>query len=68
MGFERRERRNLTGYYFPADYSAIWFHIGSDHILHVQGTLRNGDIDGGAVDQTNATYAFVAKFSAATAR
>lgn len=70
----------LRGYYFPSDYSAlyvpvvggrtgeaIWFDIGTDKIVRVEGRLHDGRIDGGAIDESNmASYAFAATPSTQT--
>ena len=71
----------VRGYYFPADYSAmfvpvvggksgdsIWFDIGSSEITHVEGRLHNGVIVGTAFNKANSQYTFVAKPAAGEAR
>ncbi|HLI95660.1 MAG TPA: hypothetical protein VKT72_06185 [Candidatus Baltobacteraceae bacterium] len=64
----------IQGYYNPADQMAfipvtggrdgdnVWFDIGTNGRLHVNGTLQNGSIVGGAIDErTHETYDFTAR-------
>jgi hypothetical protein len=71
----------VNGYYFPADYSAmfvpvvggkngdsIWLDIGSSQITHIDGRVENGAIVGTAFSTANTQYTFVAKPTAQSAR
>ncbi len=66
----------IQGYYRPADNMAyipvtggrdgdnVWLDIGSSGRLHVNGTLQNGAIVGGAIDErTHEAYNFTARNS-----
>lgn len=63
----------VRGYYFPADMSSmyvpvvggetgdrIWFDIGNNGSVHIDGRVKDGVIVGTAFDRANGQFSFVA--------